>query len=145
MIGGSDLKHHDGAGVAAQVVLAFLRRYEVEESWNDARKAYDATVEVNRWHNCREQGYTLTLWYKYAQVVHVTFFEHRNVDSLSVLIYEHTFINPPNIETIPQAAFPNKWHSDESFECTGEGLQRAAKFIGDVLDSAFVEHLAKKG
>jgi len=51
MLGGSDLKHHDGAGAAAQVVLAFLRRFNVEESWNDTRREYDATIEVNRWHN----------------------------------------------------------------------------------------------
>ena len=52
----------DGANYQSRATLMFLQRdADIEESWNDERKTYDAEIKVARWENCREQGYVLSL------------------------------------------------------------------------------------
>ena len=50
--------NQDGANEQAQAVLAYLRgRSGIDASYNSTRGCHDAEPELNRWHNCREQGY----------------------------------------------------------------------------------------
>lgn len=103
--------NEDGACVQAHVLLALLRPFNVQDSWCSERGRYLASINVNRWHNYREQGYTLSMG-----SYHVTFFEHRNSDTLCFLVYEYPLINPPTIETLPAGAFPDKWTHAKTFK-----------------------------
>lgn len=77
----------DGSNHQARAVLAYLSAHDaIEASWSDERKCYDACPEVNRWHNCREQGYVVTMRSKdYSRQVNIAFFEHRNSDGICAI------------------------------------------------------------
>jgi hypothetical protein len=108
----------DGANYQAQAVLAYLRRHGgLSSSWNEEQMRYIAEPEVNRWHNCREQGYVITLRSrKYSRKLHIAFYEHRNSDSIHAVKFEASLINPPTIKDIPKEHpfYESKYATDHS-------------------------------
>lgn len=87
----------DGASAQAQAVLAFLKDFHIEDSWDSETKRYDAEVSVGRWENCREQGYVLSLTNKRSKQLNIAFFEHRNNDSICAMKWEKSYMNTPTI------------------------------------------------
>lgn len=97
----TDLKNYlqDGANYQARAVLMILQRMSnIEESWDDTYKKYDAEIKVARWENCREQGYVISLKDKNYKQLNIAFFEHRNSDSIHALKWVQSSINSLTIE-----------------------------------------------
>tara|TARA_R110002012_G_scaffold90697_1_gene221622 strand:- start:441 stop:866 length:426 start_codon:yes stop_codon:yes gene_type:complete len=89
----------DGANYQARATLMFLQRdADIEESWNDEWKRYDAEIQVARWENCREQGYVVSLRNKKREQLNIAFFEHRNSDSICAVKWQQESINTLNID-----------------------------------------------
>ena len=89
----------DGANYQARATLMFLQRdADIEESWNDEWKRYDAEIQVARWENCREQGYIVSLRNKKSEKLNIAFFEHRNSDSICAVKWQQESINTLNID-----------------------------------------------
>lgn len=95
----------DGANYQARAVLAYLTKYSgIEESWSNEHKSYLAEPRVDRWHNCREQGYVITLKSEtYSRQINIAFFEHRNSDEICAVEWEGRYLNPPTINDIPES------------------------------------------
>ena len=101
----ADLFHNpDGANYQARAVLAYLTKYcGIAESWSQVHKRYMAEPQVDRWHNCREQGYVITLSSGAdLRQINIAFFEHRNSDDICAVQWEGYYINPPTINDIPE-------------------------------------------
>lgn len=103
----------DGADYQAKAVLAYLQDHgEIEESWNDEYKCYDAEIQVARWMNGREQGYVVMLPSKdFQKQLNIAFFEHRNSDHICAVRWEQcTFGDVPTIHTAEfKDAYTTKW------------------------------------
>lgn len=90
----------DGANYQARAVLMFLQSYaNIEESWNDEYRRYDAEIKVGRWENCREQGYIVSLVNSKRVQLNIAFFEHRNSDQISAIKWEQLSLNTITIDT----------------------------------------------
>lgn len=92
----------DGANWQAQAVLAYMRgnSYQaIEDSWNPEYREYEAKIYCGRYENCREQGYVFSLRYK-TNVRHYAVYEHRNCDSIIILISNQYCINTPSVDTM---------------------------------------------
>lgn len=91
---------NDGAHPQARGVLCALLWHlggGIESSWNSVRNVYDAEIEVDRWHNCREQGYIASLRFSSGRKLHqlnIAWFEHRNSDQVHAVKWEQVSINP---------------------------------------------------
>jgi len=59
----------------------------IESSWNNEWKRYEAEIKVARWENCREQGYIVSLKHKRDQL-NIVFYEHRNSDAICAVKWE---------------------------------------------------------
>lgn len=121
-------QNSDGANPQARAVLAYLSGHDgIEGSWNDARGGYEAEPTVARWHNCREQGYVVSMRSQnYGAQINIAFFEHRNSDRICAIEWEQTTINPPTIDNIETGGtvYKDKW--DTSHEVSvGEAMQMA--------------------
>ena len=89
----------DGANYQARATLMFLQRdADINESWNDEWKRYDAEIQVDRWENCREQGYVVILRNKKREQLNIAFFEHRNSDSICAVKWQQESINTLTID-----------------------------------------------
>jgi hypothetical protein len=108
----------DGANHQAQAVLAYLRQSSgIEDSWDDKAGKYLAEPRVDRWHNCREQGYVVQMRSRdYSRQLNIAFFEHRNSDSICAVRWEQTTTNPPTIDTMPtdNKFYKSKWDVSHS-------------------------------
>lgn len=105
--------NHDGANYQAQCVLAILRHLAIEESWDADRMAYDfepwSYPEVDRWQNCREQGYVI-YWRLSRKQINIAFFEHRNSDNICAVEWEQLTTNAPTIDTMDRnQIYKDKW------------------------------------
>lgn len=90
----------DGADHQAQAVLCFLKVRNVEDSWNQDLKKYDAEPTVGRWENCREQGYIISLRSKdFKRQLNIAFFEHRNSDSICAVKWQQISMNTITIDS----------------------------------------------
>jgi hypothetical protein len=123
----------DGAGAQAQAVLAFLRDFAVEESWNSKHLLYDAVIKIGRWENCREQGYVVSLTNPNHQQLNIAWFEHRNTDSIHAVMWEQHTINTPTIDTAvwPDNIYRDKY--DTSFDVRYGQVVKMADWIGKQL------------
>lgn len=134
----------DGADPQAQAVLAYLRMHDgIECSWNDSKKKYDAEPNVNRFHNCREQGYSITLFNKdYSKNLVILFFEHRNSDNIVIIHWDQKqgWFNPVTINDIPEDHpwFNSKYDYDKGFNY-GEA-EKAASYIYDLMENWWKEN-----
>jgi hypothetical protein len=93
----------DGACGKARIVMALLQENVgdgINELYNEERNDYDATVNIARWENCREQGYVVSLRTKdYSKQLNIAWFEHRNSDNICAIEWEQCTINSPTIDT----------------------------------------------
>tara|TARA_B100000809_G_C14765198_1_gene397324 strand:- start:54 stop:497 length:444 start_codon:yes stop_codon:yes gene_type:complete len=91
----------DGADHQARATLMFLQRNggNIEESWNDEWKRYDAEIQVGRWENSREQGYVVSLRNKKLEQLNIAFFEHRNTDDICSVKWQQVCMNTPTIDS----------------------------------------------
>ena len=124
----------DGACAQAQAVLAFIRDFEIECSWDDVRKHYAADIKVGRWENCREQGYVVSLKSKsHTKQLNIAFFEHRNSDQLCAVKWEQFTINSPTIRHIEKVpgVYETKW--DTSFDVHYGEILKMAEWIKSEL------------
>ena len=89
---------NDGAGWQAQAVLAYLKG-NLGPILADAYYKTSVMVEVGRYENCREQGYVFTLRFhtKKQGCIQRNYavYQHRNSDSICVLISNTFTINTP--------------------------------------------------
>lgn len=112
---------NDGANWQAQAVLAYLRWDSSEilsKTWSDKQHCYTATLKVGRYENCREQGYVFTIEYNGEQR-HYAVYEHRNSDSLIVLIANGFSMDTPSVE------FMWKEHTDENGNTSKYGYDKS--------------------
>lgn len=110
---------NDGADWQAQSVLAYLRSMKVnavEKSWNKEFHKYDASIEVGRYENCREQGYIFSVHYKGKQRNYCVY-EHRNSDDICVVVFDGVTINTPTLKMVCDAMEDNKWNYTKAFPC----------------------------
>ena len=92
----------DGANWQAQAVLAYLRSHDnwiLDISYDMNCKDFLAELEVGRFENCREQGYVFTIYLK-DKAKNYTIYEHRNSDSLCVMITDVLSINTPTLDQL---------------------------------------------
>lgn len=113
---------NDGACQQAQMVLAYLRGYNESildaGEYNKTCQEYDASLEVGRFENCREQGYVFTIrsrkhpdrqgnWWVY---------EHRNVDHVVVVFLNKRTINTPTLDDFCEAIGDDKYNVTKDFK-----------------------------
>lgn len=130
----------DGADHQAQAVLAYLRAYDgIEVSWNSKMNGYDAEPKVDRWHNCREQGYVVHLRSRNrARQLNIAFFEHRNSDSICAVAWEQITINPPTIDNMETngAVYTDKF--DVSHSVSVGCAEQMANWIYDQIEHFWI-------
>ena len=120
----------DGANFQAQAVLACIRQHSgIEHTWNKDELKYDIEPEVERWFNCREQGYVIYARTRSKQL-NIAFFEHRNSDSICAVKWEGYTINPPTINDIPEShPFCNSKYNVDYSVCYGKFIEMAEWII----------------
>jgi hypothetical protein len=84
-------------------------------------------ISIGRYENGREQGYVITLRYRYFQVNYAVY-EHRNCDELCIIRNIASTINTPTLETM-SCGRDGKWGVDKRFSY-GE-WQDCANWIED--------------
>jgi len=102
----------DGANYQARAILMCLQiNSDIESSWNEEYKTYDATIQVARWENCREQGYIVSLRSKdYSKQLNIAFFEHRNSDNICAIKWEQLSMNSITIDNAQFGdVYKGKW------------------------------------
>lgn len=135
--------HADGANRQAQAVLAMFQYFlcdGIEDSWDDEWKSYRAEIEVARWENCREQGYTLMMrapWMS-SNRLNISFYEHRNYDGICAIRWEGNTLNSPTIDTLPEGAFESKW--DSAYEVKYGEVTKMAKWLVKEFTNYWREH-----
>lgn len=134
---------HDGANWQAQSVLAYLRvtkNNAINKTWNKRFHKYDASVEVGRYENCREQGYIFSVLYKGEQRNYCVY-EHRNSDDLCVVVFDAVTINTPTNDMLFEAMGDSKWNYTKAFgfgeivSCGDYILEDMKEFINKVIES----------
>ena len=113
--------HNDGANWQAKIILAFMQMMHhrvLDVVWNTERRKSDATIYTGRYENCREQGYVFSLIYRGKQR-HYAVYEHRNSDTICVLISNKPSMNTPDVATMWADKPENcsKWDYDKGFNC----------------------------
>jgi hypothetical protein len=133
----------DGANWQAQAVLAYLRSmysWVVNGTYNDELRFNEAEFMVGRYENCREQGYVLSLRYIGEQRNYAVY-EHRNSDSLIVLVFDGITINTPYGEEV-WGNMKDKYDYTKAFscgqivECGDYIIEDAQKFINELKEKA---------
>jgi hypothetical protein len=133
---------NDGANWQAQAVLAFIRANKesaVDDTWNDEFHEYDASVNVGRYENCREQGYVFSVLYKGKQRNYCVY-EHRNSDELCVIVFDALTLNTPKAETVFNAMDGNKncytkaFHCGQIMECGIYIIEDMKVFLKDIIN-----------
>lgn len=131
---------NDGAHPQARGVMAYLQQNSgIEASWNDEQKRYTADVEIDRWHNCREQGYVVYMRNNnYSRQLNIAFFEHRNSDSICAVKWEQVTFNNPHLDN---AKFGDiyKTKYDTSFSVGYGEVDKMASWIFKQLSDFWVE------
>ena len=112
---------NDGAGWQAQAVLAYLKG-NLSHILEDAYYNTSVTVGVGRYENCREQGYVFTLCFHTKKQGYVqrnyAVYQHRNSDTICVLISNAITINTPTIDEMwkDKGENPKSSEYDQGFE-----------------------------
>lgn len=91
----------DGANSQARATLAYLQGYiGIDSSYSTERHAFLAEPLVFRWHNCREQGYVVSMRSRMSRrQINIAWYEHRNSDSICAVQWEQHTVhgNPPTL------------------------------------------------
>lgn len=134
---------HDGANWQAQSVLAYMRVIKnnaIDKTWNKEFHKYDASVEVGRYENCREQGYIISVLYNGNQRNYCVY-EHRNSDDLCVVVFDAVTINTPTNDIVFEAMKDSKWNYTKAFgygeivSCGDYIIEDMKEFINKVIES----------
>lgn len=135
---------NDGADWQAQAILAYLRSHisqVTDLAWNPLYGMSEVDALVGRYENGREQGYVVSLLYKYREQKTIAFYEHRNSDVIYVLSTDkYVGYDTPNKEIIYDG-YGDKWDCDESFKC-GEIVKCGEYIINEF--TKFVSEAVKK-
>ena len=119
---------NDGACYQARIVLniiAMNRTRILDNTFDINLCQYMGDIFVGRFENCREQGYVFTLRYKMKQKNYLVY-EHRNTDSLCVIMNDTHTINTPTFEQMWKGREKSSDY-DKSFEY--EKWNDCAEFI----------------
>lgn len=111
---------NDGANWQAQAVLAYIRGNIAqfrEGSWNPLTKEYEAEVWVGRYENGREQGYVVSVMYRWRKQITFAFYEHQNADRLNVRHYNGTFGTDTPSGRYLAERYGSKSNFDKDFKC----------------------------
>jgi len=129
----------DGANYQARATLMLLQRdANIEESWNDEWKRYDAEIQVARWENCREQGYVVSLRNKKRDQLNIAFFEHRNSDSICAVKWQQESMDTLTIDNAKFGdVYKDKYDTSHSVDY-GKAYEMAEWII-----KQFTEHWEK--
>lgn len=127
---------NDGANWQAQVILIYMRHHEdliLEDTYNKDIHCYEASLNVGRYENCREQGYIFSLRYKGRQRNYAVY-EHRNTDNLCIVANNIETIYTPSAATIYEN-MRDKYDTTVNFdycdfeECSNWLIEDMRKFI----------------
>lgn len=124
---------NDGANWQAQSVLAYLRVTKdnaTNKTWDKESRKYEASVEVGRYENCREQGYIFSVQYRGEQRNYCVY-EHRNSDDICVVVFDGVTINTPTLEMVCDAMGDSKWNYTKAFPC-GQIMECGDYILGDI-------------
>lgn len=143
----TDIKNYlqDGANWQAQAVLAYIRAnydYILEHSTASEYGYRHADLYVGRYENCREQGYVFSIRYK-GKCRNYAVYEHRNSDTLIVLISNCLTINTPSVDEMwsdhaDENGYASKYDYDMGFkngkivDCGDYIIKDIRKFINDI-------------
>ena len=113
---------YDGADWQSKAVLAFLQAH-YETMLNGVylgNYQYDAMIRANRYENVggRENGYVVSVIYRWKKQKTIAFYEHRNVDNLYV-IHKDGYIgldNPNPNWLYNDKDYPTKYDKDKEFK-----------------------------
>jgi hypothetical protein len=141
-----ELKNYmtDGSGYQARCVLAFLQRRDIEESWNNDFKCYEAKTQIGRWENCREQGYVVYLRNKQYVQLNIAFFEHRNSDIICAVRWLQDTINSPNIDSANFGDDVYKDKYDVSYSVGFHQFEEIADWIFNELKDHWIAGVKEK-
>lgn len=108
---------NDGADVQSQIVAVLLREsagHILDASWNPDYHHYNATLDIGRLENCREQGYVVSMRLGGHGQYNIAFFEHRNSDEICLLKNDMVTINTPTLDQM-WSGRESKWDVDNKF------------------------------
>ena len=127
----------DGANYKARAIMCLIqgRISEVKECMKGINK--DVAVHIGRFENCREQGYVLSLFYKYQFIRNYAFYEHRNSDQMCLLMSDTFTINTPSVDAM--FGDRGKYDVDKWFEY--DEIVKAADYIIEQMKEDLVKHI----
>lgn len=138
----------DGANVQAQIVALLLRemREWILEPTYDREfvDKYWGRIQIGRLENCREQGYVFSLkydFYDFSEQRNYGVYEHRNTDSICVLVNDLWTINTPTMEQIWEGK-KGKYDYDKDFNY-GE-WEKCARWIAEDMRKHLEEWVEKR-
>ena len=136
----------DGADAQSRAVLAYLSGHDgIECSWDNEGKRYLAAPEIARWHNCREEGYVVSMrGYAHQKQINIAFFEHRNSDDICAIKWNQVTINPPTIDTMDTKGTIYKDKYDLSHRETFGHPQEMADWIYNQLSLFWEDTFARR-
>jgi len=133
---------NDDACWAARAVLAFLQgnTYQITE---DKYFNHNIDLLVGRYENCREQGYVFTIKFwgiKDGRHQHIqrnyAVYQHRNSDTICVLISNASTINTPGIDEMwkEKGENPRSSQYDQGFDW--DDIKGCANYIiNDMMET----------
>lgn len=115
--------------------MQMMHQRVLDVVWDTERRTSDATIYTGRYENCREQGYVFSLIYRGKQR-HYAVYEHRNSDTICVLISNKPSMNTPDVATMWADKPENctKWDFDKGFNC-GQFEECTDFIIEDMIDT----------
>ena len=133
---------NDDAGWQARAVLAYLQG-NISRLTGDKYYSRNVDVLVGRYENCREQGYVFTLrfWGEDSETKkrksyqrNYAVYQHRNSDSIIVLISNVHTLNTPGIDNMwhDKGENPRSSQYDQAFQW--DAITQCAEWILDDMD-----------
>lgn len=137
---------NDDAGWQARAVLAYLQG-NISHLTGDKYYEHNFDVLVGRYENCREQGYVFTLRFygeKDGKPSHFqrnyAVYQHRNSDTICVLISNTFTINTPGIDDMwkDKGENPRSSQYDQGFDW--DDIKGCAEWILDDMDTFLAKY-----
>lgn len=139
---------NDGANWQSQAILAYVRAYvyQIEDKleYGEHKGVFNYfSTRVGRFENCREQGYVFSIQVGFHNERHYAVYEHRNCDSIIVLIAEGMNMNTPSVDFMWKDKGENatKYDYDKAFSY-GQIVECGEWIIKDML--SWIDNLAEK-
>lgn len=124
----------DGANYQAQAVMILVKgRYDeiLSDTYNSKSNTYDASIQVGRYENTREQGYIISIKKENAQR-NFAVYEHRNSDEICVVVFDKLTLNTPTRDDVLKN-MKDKYDVTKFFifagDCAGYIVSEMKKFI----------------